>query len=209
MSAPATMASTPQQACAPICGRFPPAPSRKFISPAIPCRKQKAAAISASIITARLSVPKSGGFTKPPSQPSARGRPWSNGTMKSPTWGCCKPRPQRPKPSWTGRNRAMLSLAEFQFTLAADLLDGGMSAARLLPGDLGVVREALRIHRNPVMAGLANSLRLTYPTVVWLTGEDFFNQAALEFCGKHPPHAPCLSDYGSGFAAFLEDYEPA
>ena len=64
----------------------------------------------------------------------------------------------------------MPSLAEFQFTLAADLLDGGMRTAHLLPGDPLMIREALRIHRNTVMAGLANALRLTYPTVAWLTG---------------------------------------
>lgn len=103
----------------------------------------------------------------------------------------------------------MLSLAEFQFTLAADLLDGGMRTAYLLPGDPAIVREALRIHRNTVMAGLANALRVTYPTVAWLTGEDFFNQAALEFCSKYPPRSACLSDYGDGFAEFLEGYAPA
>lgn len=103
----------------------------------------------------------------------------------------------------------MLSLAEFQFTLAADLLDGGMRTARLLPGDPAIVREALRVHRNTVMTGLANALRITYPTVAWLTGEDFFDQVALEFSGKYPPKGACLSDYGSGFAEFLEDYDPA
>ena len=103
----------------------------------------------------------------------------------------------------------MLSLAEFQFTLAADLLDGGMRTARLLPGDPAVVREALRVHRNTVLAGLAGALRVSYPTVAWLTGEDFFNQAALEFSGKYPPRSACLSDYGGGFAEFLEDYAPA
>jgi hypothetical protein len=103
----------------------------------------------------------------------------------------------------------MPSLAEFQFTLAADLLDGGMRTARLLPGDPALIREALRVHRNTVLAGLAKALRLTYPTVVWLTGEDFFNQAALEFSGKYPPRSACLSDYGCGFAEFLEDYSPA
>jgi hypothetical protein len=103
----------------------------------------------------------------------------------------------------------MLSLAEFQFTLAADLLDGGMRTAYLLPGDPAIVKEALRIHRSTVMAGLANALRVTYPTIAWLTGEDFFNQAALEFCSKYPPRNACLSDYGDGFAEFLEGYAPA
>jgi len=103
----------------------------------------------------------------------------------------------------------MLSLAEFQFTLAADLLDGGMRTAYLLPGDPALVREALRIHRNTVMSGLTNALRISYPTVAWLTGEDFFDQAALEFCSKYPPRGACLSDYGGGFAEFLEGYAPA
>ena len=103
----------------------------------------------------------------------------------------------------------MLSLAEFQFTMAADLLDGGMRTARLLPGDPELVKQALRIHRNTVLGGLANALRLGHPTVAWLTGEDFFDQAAIAFATQNPPHLPCLSDYGDGFAAFLEDYRPA
>ncbi len=103
----------------------------------------------------------------------------------------------------------MLSLAEFQFTLAADLLDGGMRTARLLPGDPVMVKEALRVHRNTVLSGLANALRLGHPTVAWLTGEDFFDQAAHAFSANNPPHTACLTDYGDGFAAFLESYAPA
>jgi hypothetical protein len=103
----------------------------------------------------------------------------------------------------------MLSLAEFQFTLAADLLDGGMRTARLLPGDPRAVMEALRIHRNTVLTGLSRSLRLTYPTIAWLTGENFFDQAAVEFCCARPPRGACLSDYGAEFPGFLENYAPA
>jgi len=103
----------------------------------------------------------------------------------------------------------MLSLAEFQFTLAADLLDGGTRTAYLLPGDPIAIKEALRVHRNTVLAGLANALRITYPTVAWLTGENFFDQAAVEFSSKFPPRSACLADYGGGFAEFLESYAPA
>jgi hypothetical protein len=103
----------------------------------------------------------------------------------------------------------MLSLAEFQFTMAADLLDGGTRTARLLPGDPGTVVAALRIHRNTVLTGLAKALRLTYPTVAWLTGENFFDQAAMAFASANPPRGACLSDYGDGFAMFLENYPPA
>jgi hypothetical protein len=103
----------------------------------------------------------------------------------------------------------MLSLAEFQFTMAADLLDGGMRTARLLPGDPGMVVAALRVHRNTVLMGLTRALRLTYPTVTWLTGENFFDQAAFAFASANPPRGACLSDYGDGFADFLESYAPA
>lgn len=103
----------------------------------------------------------------------------------------------------------MLSLAEFQFTMAADLLDGGMRTARLLPGDPDMVMAALRVHRNTVLMGLAKALRLTYPTVAWLTGEEFFDQAAFAFASANPPRGACLSDYGDGFADFLEGYAPA
>jgi len=103
----------------------------------------------------------------------------------------------------------MLSLAEFQFTMAADLLDGGMRTARLLPGDASMVAAALKVHRNTVLMGLSKALRLTYPTVAWLTGEDFFDQAAFAFASANPPRDACLSDYGDGFASFLEDYAPA
>ena len=103
----------------------------------------------------------------------------------------------------------MLSLAEFQFTMAADLLDGGMRTARLLPGDAGMVAAALKVHRNTVLMGLAKALRLTYPTVAWLTGENFFEQAAFALASANPPRGACLSDYGDGFADFLEGYAPA
>jgi hypothetical protein len=103
----------------------------------------------------------------------------------------------------------MLSLAEFQFTMAADLLDGGTRTARLLPGDPGTVVAALRIHRNTLLMGLAKALRLTYPTIAWLTGEDFFDQTAMAFASTNPPRGACLSDYGDGFAEFLESYRPA
>lgn len=83
----------------------------------------------------------------------------------------------------------MLSLAEFQFTMAADLLDGGMRTARLLPGDPVMVREALRVLRNTVLTGLTNALRLGHPTVAWLTGEDFFDQAAHAFAVRSPAYA--------------------
>jgi len=45
--------------------------------------------------------------------------------------------------------------------------------------------------------------------VAWLTGEDFFDQAAFAFASANPPRGACLSDYGDEFANFLEGYAPA
>ena len=103
----------------------------------------------------------------------------------------------------------MRSLAEFQSTMAADILDGGSRTAQLLPGDAAAVSMALRVHRNTVLGGLANALRLTYRTVAWLTGPEFFDQAVAVFAASNPPQGACMADYGEGFAEFLAQYVPA
>jgi hypothetical protein len=103
----------------------------------------------------------------------------------------------------------MLSLAEYQYNIAADILDGGTRTINMLPGDTAAARIAIGIHRNTVLSALVNALRLTFPTVEKLTGVDFFEQAALAFARAHPPRGPCLSDYGDGFADFLAQYAPA
>ncbi len=52
-------------------------------------------------------------------------------------------------------------------------------------------------------------MRLTYPTVDWLVGADFFDQTALAYAQIHPPARAQLSDYGQQFPVFLEGYVPA
>ncbi|HEX4270468.1 MAG TPA: DNA-binding domain-containing protein, partial [Rhizomicrobium sp.] len=103
----------------------------------------------------------------------------------------------------------MLSLAEFQYNIAADILDGGARTLSMLPGDGEAARVALSVHRNTVLTALVNALRLTYPTADELVGARFFDQVALAYARSNPPRGASLSDYGDGFPDFLADYAPA
>ncbi len=104
----------------------------------------------------------------------------------------------------------MSSLAQLQTRMAealwTDSADGFL--AEIAPG-VAAAREAMGVHRNTIISGLTNALRLTHPTVDWLVGEDFFEQAALHFTQRYPPAEMQLLDYGTEFPAFLESYVPA
>jgi hypothetical protein len=69
--------------------------------------------------------------------------------------------------------------------------------------------KRFRVHRNNVFASLTGALRGRYPVIERLVGEDFFEAAAGHFIEAHPPRSPVLIDYGEGFSAFLESFEPA
>lgn len=103
----------------------------------------------------------------------------------------------------------MSSLAQLQTRMAqalwTDKADGLL--AQIAPG-VAAAHEALGVHRNTIISGLTNALRLTYPTVDWLVGDDFFDQAAFHFSRRYPPAQMQLSDYGIEFPAFLESYAP-
>jgi hypothetical protein len=102
----------------------------------------------------------------------------------------------------------MLDLARLQTRMAVALLTGdyGGLEAQVPIGPLGAA-EALDLHRNTVLHGLINALRLSHPTVDVLVGEAFFDQAALAFAQEQPLAGACLTGYGEGFAAFLQTYE--
>jgi hypothetical protein len=104
----------------------------------------------------------------------------------------------------------MPDLAALQAEFAQALLEGRFEAveARLSSGPIDA-REALSVHRDTGLGGLLHALSLTYPTVLALVGEDFFDQAALAFIEIAPPSSAWLTGYGEGFAEFVADYEPA
>jgi hypothetical protein len=84
----------------------------------------------------------------------------------------------------------VLSLAEFQRRMAADILHESP-------------QDAVEVHRGTVLSGLVNALQLTFPTVVKLTGVEFFEQVATAYAREHPPRSAVLYFYGDGFPDYL------
>jgi hypothetical protein len=65
------------------------------------------------------------------------------------------------------------------------------------------------VYRNNVVAGLIDALRETFPATLRIVGEDFFAAMARVYVTSDPPRSPILLEYGSGFAGFVERFEPA
>jgi hypothetical protein len=99
---------------------------------------------------------------------------------------------------------ACQGLGEFQARFSRAMLE---KRAAPLPG---LIRgHRFSVHRNNLHAGLIDVLSARYPVIQRLVGEDFFSAAASIFAAAHPPRTPVLIEYGAGFPAFLESFEPA
>ena len=59
------------------------------------------------------------------------------------------------------------------------------------------------------MGALVNALRLSYPMVDALVGDEFFDRTCRIFAEANLPRAASLAVYGEGFADFLADFAPA
>jgi hypothetical protein len=111
-------------------------------------------------------------------------------------------------------NACAPSLLELQRLFAAGLAAGGGDGAA--PGACAHViaagmdpAERLAIYRNTSVSALTAALRLNYPAVRALVGDDFFEAAARAFVGQSPAASARLDDYGAGFGAFLSRFDPA
>lgn len=65
------------------------------------------------------------------------------------------------------------------------------------------------VYRNNVATSLIEALESAFPAVRRLVGEEFFREAARRYTLRDPPASPVLLEYGGGFPAFLERFEPA
>ncbi|WP_448652576.1 HvfC/BufC N-terminal domain-containing protein [Pseudomonas fluorescens] len=65
------------------------------------------------------------------------------------------------------------------------------------------------VYRNNVHSSLVNALATAYPVTLQLVGDEFFRAMAGLFIQACPPTSPLISEYGSAFAAFIQDFEPA
>ena len=111
------------------------------------------------------------------------------------------------KKGWAMRDDADTAcqrLGEQQGQFSRAMLDTGVAPP---PGLLRARRFS--VHRNNLHVSLIDVLRARYPVIERLVGEDFIVAAARIFATAHPPQTPVLLEYGGGFPAFLESFEPA
>jgi len=99
------------------------------------------------------------------------------------------------------------TLLEIQTAMRRGLLDNTTVVDTL--GDVLAPADRLSIYRNTSRTALTNALRLNFPAVRRLVGEDFFAAAADTFITREPPHTAWLDPYGQGFPEFLRSFEPA
>src|SRR5258708_17636176 len=72
-----------------------------------------------------------------------------------------------------------------------------------------VAPDRLDIYRNTFLLTLTKALRLCFPAVQKLVGEEFFEGAAQVFIAERPPRAAWLDQYGAEFPDFLCAFGPA
>jgi hypothetical protein len=93
--------------------------------------------------------------------------------------------------------------------MRAHLLDDASPAVTAILAAALTPVDRVSIYRNTSRIALTNALRLNYPTVQCLVGEDFFAAAADIFIIKEPPRTAWLDVYGIGFPEFLQGFAPA
>lgn len=100
--------------------------------------------------------------------------------------------------------------AERQREFAAALLDPARAVPEGLIDPVGrACPKRFSVYRNNVAIAWIEALRESFPAVCRIVGEEFFRAAAQCYAVSEPPGSPVLTEYGAGFARFLERFEPA
>src|SRR5262249_49631077 len=103
--------------------------------------------------------------------------------------------------------RTMSTLLETQRAMSSAVLSGGDDGALALVAPARIpASDRLNIYRNTFVSTLATALRLSYPAVRNLVGEEFFEACARHFIAAEPPKSAYLNRYGETFADFLAQY---
>jgi hypothetical protein len=101
------------------------------------------------------------------------------------------------------------TLLELQTAIRSHLLDGTPIAASALLDQALVPSDRLSIYRSTSLTTVIKALRLNFPAVERLVGEEFFAAAAEAFVTQEPPGTAWLDLYGESFPEFLQGFEPA
>ena len=100
-------------------------------------------------------------------------------------------------------------LPETQAGFGAALLDPDLPVPSGVVGPSGKnAQKRFAVYRNNVTVSLIDALADIFPAVQRLVGRDFFRDMARVYLMEEPPASAVLFEYGGGFAAFLENFEP-
>jgi len=100
--------------------------------------------------------------------------------------------------------------AERQREFAAALLDPARAVPEGLTDPAGhTCPKRFGVYRNNIAIAWIEALRESFPAVCRIVGEEFFRTAAQCYSACEPPSSPVLTEYGAGFARFLERFRPA
>jgi hypothetical protein len=97
----------------------------------------------------------------------------------------------------------MLTLAEFQRRVTAELLDPASAATVYAGCESGVKMQALEVHRRTVQRVWENALQLTFPALLRLISGEDAETLAFEYARAHLPQDASLDDFGAPFPEFL------
>ncbi|WP_345797896.1 DNA-binding domain-containing protein [Castellaniella sp. MT123] len=96
-------------------------------------------------------------------------------------------------------------LRELQTAFLAALFDDGAPGPVASISGNGLAPEArLRIYRRSCTEIQTAALRTSYPAVLALVGQDWFDQTARHYRSRYPSHSGNLQELGEHFADFLE-----
>ena len=100
----------------------------------------------------------------------------------------------------------MPTLAETQLRFRNAVVQGDTqhigSLASLLVGG-GSPEKRLIVHQRNYQQSLVDALLIKFPATGWLLGTQNLAEAAIRFVREHPPQAPCIAEFGTGFPDFL------
>jgi hypothetical protein len=103
----------------------------------------------------------------------------------------------------------MSSLSAVQKSLFESLIGSAPSDASLFAATPAGFEAALAVHRDTIFGGVANALRICFPTIDRLVGAAFFDRACQAYMRETPPASADLIGYARGFVDFLATYAPA
>ncbi len=103
----------------------------------------------------------------------------------------------------------MPSLRELQQGFAAAVLSPAGTVPTFAIAGPAPAADRIGVYRNAVFANYRNALRASFPVVLRLVGEPFFDAAVDAFVHAHPSVSGDLNVYGDAFADFLAGYPHA